>query len=130
MSLIEILIVLGVLAVIISIMIPSITGVVPASRATAAEANLEHLNQAVLKFNHASADLTNAAASDSTDELAIFAALQTRDATVLGSPFLGSNFSPNTSSSETTYRAAWNGRMFELVAPGSSGTGLDILLLQ
>src|SRR4029079_6809281 len=101
-----------------------------ASKAATAEANLEHLNQAVLKFNHASSELTNASASDSADELAIFATLQTRDATVLGSPFLGTNFRSSISDVETTYRASWNGRMFELVSPGNSGTGLDLLLLQ
>jgi len=130
MSLVEIVVVISVLAVVVSILIPSIIGVVPGSQATTAEANLEHLNQAVLKFNHASSELTNASASDSTDEETIFATLQTRDATVFGSPFLNSNFLPNTSTSETAYRASWNGRMFQLVSPGNTGTGLDLLLLQ
>jgi len=131
MSFVEIMIVIGVLAVIVAIVLPSVTGVIPASRGGTAEANLELLNQAVLKFNHGSAELTNAAdAGDTSDEQEVFSALQTRDTTVIGSPFLGSEYAISASSSETTFRAQWNGRMFELIAPGASGTGLDLLQLQ
>jgi len=130
MSLVEVMIVIGVLAVIASILIPAMVGIVPGSKAATAEANLEYLNQAVLKFNHASTEITNAVESGGADEQAVFATLQARDATLPGSPFLGTNFRSNLSNTDTTYRASWNGRMFQLVSPGSAGTGLDLLLLQ
>lgn len=131
MSFLEVMIAIGVLAVIVSFVIPSITNVVPASQSATAETNLERLNQAVLKYNHVSEELTTADIADSlADEQTVFTALQTRDANVLGSPFLGSEYSLQSSSSDTAYRAFWNGRMFEMIPVGATGTGLDLLLLQ
>ncbi len=128
MSFVEVMIVMGLLAVIVAIMIPAITGVVPASQVGTAEANLERLNQAVLKYNSASEELTTAEiAGDVADEQTVFSSLQGRDAKVFGSPFLGPQYVVNASSSETAYRAFWNGRMFQMISPGSTGTGLDLL---
>lgn len=119
---------MGILAV---IGIPLITGVLPSASRETAERNLNWLNGAVVQFNQANWELVLAPASDASDEQAIYNSLRFRDplAPTPGSPFLPSHAVFNTSSASNAYRAVWNGRMFQLVGPGSAGTGIDLLNL-
>lgn len=127
-SLVEIMVVIGVLSIVVAIAIPSISNVLPGAREATARANLEHLNQAVLKFNYANWELVLASEAGSDDELAIARSLQYRSASdpTPGSPYFAPTLSLVESSDDSTYRAAWNGRSFQMVAPGTVGTGLDL----
>lgn len=121
--------VLGFLGVMTCILIIVIQNVVPASKETTATANLDQLNAAVLRFNQSEWELVLTRADGSSDdELAIFRSLQYRHPTrpTPGSPFISETLAFYPSNDEETYRAIWNGRQFEMVGPGNSGTGLDL----
>ncbi len=123
-SLTELLVVVSVLAVIAAIGVPLMLNLVPSAGEQTATRNLNYLNGAVLSYNQAVEELnTNAT------ETTILTMLQTRDNRSHGSPYLPANLKTNTSSDSSVYRAKWNGRMFEMLPPGSAGTGLPLLNL-
>ncbi|MBE2204257.1 MAG: prepilin-type N-terminal cleavage/methylation domain-containing protein [Chthoniobacterales bacterium] len=128
-SLTELLVVIAVLAIIAGIGIPAIIGVFSSSNQEVARRNLNVLNGAVLNFNQSNWELVLAAASGSDDEQKIFDSLRYRAATnpTPGSPYLPENAAFVATSGTNTYRARWNGRMFEIVVPGTNGTGLDLM---
>ena len=125
---VEVMVVIGVLSVVAAIVIPSISHLLPGAREATATANLEHLNQGVLKFNYANWELVLASEGGSDDELAIVRSLQYRSSSdpTPGSPYLEPTLSLVESSDDSTYRAAWNGRTFQMRTPGTAGTGLDL----
>ena len=129
MSLTEVLVVIAFLAIVAAVSVPSMLGVFSGSSYEAAKRNLNHLNAAVIGFNQSNWELVLAASSGSDDEQAIFDSLRYRAATnpAPGSPYLPPNATFVASSSSTAYRAKWNGRMFEIVVPGTNGTGLDLM---
>ena len=129
MSLAEMLVVVAFLAIVAAIAIPSISGLVTSSNYQTARRNLNFLNGAVLGFNQSNWELVLAASSGSDDEQAIFESLRYRDATnpAPGSPYLPPTATFVASSDASAYRAKWNGRMFEIVVPGTDGTGLDLM---
>jgi type II secretory pathway pseudopilin PulG len=126
-SVVEVLVVVGAIGVIAAVLIPSIVNVMKSASDEAAAANLEILNHAVLKYNHAVSEITRSADSGFSDEQDVMGLLKTRDALVPGSPFLNPGTSAVESEDEETYRAAWNGRMFQLVEPGQQATGLHLM---
>jgi len=129
MSFAEVIMVLAFLGIMAFISILVIQNVVPASKETTATANLNELNSAIHRFNQSEWELVLTRADGSSeDELAIFRSLQYRHPTrpAPGSPFLSENLAFFSSNDEETYRAIWNGRQFEMVGPGTSGTGLDL----
>ena len=127
-SLVEILVVIGILAILAGVLIPTITRVLPSARETISRANLEELNQAVLRFHQANWELVLEADDDSNDdEVAIVRSLQYRGANPApGSPYLDPTMTIESSDDETTFRASWNGRVFQMLEPGTSGSGLDL----
>lgn len=129
MSLTEVLVVIGFLAIVAAISIPNMLGVFSSSRHETARRNLNYLNGAVVGFNQANWELVLAASGGSDDELRIFDSLRYREAVnpAAGSPYLPSTATFVPSSGTNDFRAKWNGRMFEIVVPGSNGTGLDLM---
>jgi len=122
-SLVELLIVVAVIGVMAAVAIPMMNVFVPAQSQVAAR-NLNYLNGAVVCYNQAATELTGNATVP-----VIVGVLMTRDPSISGSPFLPSNLKTNTTSDSSTYRATWTGRMFELLPPGTNGTGVDLLKL-
>jgi type II secretory pathway pseudopilin PulG len=129
MSLTEVLIVIGFLAIVAAISIPNMLGVFSSSRYETARRNLNYLNGAVIGFNQANWELVLATSGGSDDEQKIFDSLRYREAVnpAAGSPYLPPTATFVESSSTNDYRGKWNGRMFEIVVPGSNGTGLDLM---
>ena len=129
MSLTEVLVVVGFLAIVAAISIPNMLGVFSSSRYETAKRNLNYLNGAVIGFNQANWDLVLATSGGSDDEQKIFDSLRYREAVnpAAGSPYLPPTATFVGSSSTNDFRARWNGRMFEIVVPGSNGTGLDLM---
>jgi prepilin-type N-terminal cleavage/methylation domain-containing protein len=127
-SLVEIMVVIGVISVLVAVLIPSITNVIPAAQEATSGVNLEELNQAVLRFNQANWELVLDATGGSDDEISIVRSLQYRAAVnpSAGSPYLEPTLSVVSSDSAETYRASWNGRVFKVLSPGMEGTGLDL----
>lgn len=126
-SLAEITIVIAAIAVLAAIAIPAITGAVSGTQASLAEGNLATLNQALLRHNHANTNFVSVPDSSSDDEMEIFQMLRTRDPKLMGSPFISSSMTVTVSGDEKTYRAVWNGRMFQLAPVGIGGSGLNLL---
>lgn len=128
-SLTEVIVVIAVIGIMAAIGIPMISNGVSSSSAETAKRNMNLLNGAVLTFNQANWELVLATSSDSDDEQKIFDSLRYRDAVnpSPGSPYLPPNATFVASSATTTYRAIWNGRMYEFAPPGSNGTGLDLM---
>ena len=88
---------------------------------------LASLNRALLHFNETNWDIVlNAVNGSATDETVILRTLQWRDNTAPspGSPYVAGNFSDTVSSSTSEFRIQWNGHAFELLTPGTAGTGL------
>jgi hypothetical protein len=85
----------------------------------------------VIAFNQGNWELVLATSGGSDDEHAIFDSLRYRNPDVRlaspGSPYLPPNATFVASSNTATYRAIWNGRMFEIAPVGSNGTGLDLM---
>lgn len=129
LSLTEVLVVISFLAIIAAVSIPSIIGLVSGSSYETAQRNLNYLNGSVVAFNQSNWELVLATSGGSDDEQSIFDSLRYRAATnpAPGSPYLPPMATFEASSVTTTYRARWNGRMFEIVIPGTSGTGLDLM---
>lgn len=127
MSLVELLIVIGAIAVLAGLAVPMIRGLLPAASTEVAASNLRLLNRAVIAYNQANKELLRASDEGDTDEIFIFNKLKERDNAVPGSPFLKENVHLATSSDEESYRASWNGRMFQILTPGTEGAGLDLL---
>lgn len=132
-SLVEIMIVIGVIAVLAGVLIPAITQVVPAAHETVCEANLEKLNQAVWKYNHALGKFEQSGETGEGKGLAVGGKLQEAGSRNLesanyspGAPYLEPTLFLAETSNDSTYRAEWNGKMFVLLKPGTTGTGLNL----
>jgi len=127
----ELLVVIAVLAVIAAIAIPIMGNNIQTAAAGTARANLNLLNAAVQSFNQANWELVLATSSGSDDERAIFDSLRYRNPDVRmaspGSPYLPPNATFVASAETTTFRAVWNGRLYEMRPAGSNGTGLDLM---
>ena len=124
-SLPELLIVIATIGILAAIGIQSYRGIHAATRESVARDNLALLNRAVLHYGQTVSDVTVTPTSGSAaDELAILSTLKTRDPAIPGSPYLEINFRDTVASGSDTYRIQWNGRAFELLMPGTTGTGL------
>lgn len=128
-SLTEMIVVIAVIGVMAAIGIPMISNAVFSSSAETAKRNMNLLNGAVIAFNQGNWELVLATSGGSDDEQRIFDSLRYRDTVnpAPGSPYLPPNATFVASSATTTYRAIWNGRMYEFAPPGSNGTGLDLM---
>lgn len=89
----------------------------------------ERLNQALYRFAQQNFDLRlSAMDGSSADEMAILRTLQYRDPdpnrACIGAPFMDPRYNPVTSTASSSHRLRWTGRMFEVLSPGKTGTGL------
>jgi prepilin-type N-terminal cleavage/methylation domain-containing protein len=124
-SLPELLIVIATIGILATIGIESYQGIQASAHESIARDNLALLNRAVLHYSQTTSDVTVTPTSGSaTDELAILSTLKTRDPAIPGSPYLEINFRDTVSAASDTYRIQWNGHAFELLTPGTAGTGL------
>jgi prepilin-type N-terminal cleavage/methylation domain-containing protein len=133
-SLPEMLVTVAVIGILAGISIPVISNLVPSSRLETARRNLNLLNGAVVAFNQASHELSLEVAGDSSDEMAIirslqYAAPQNSLNFTPGAPFFDPLAAVEVTSADDSYRAGWNGRVFVLIEPGASGSGVDLLRL-
>jgi type II secretory pathway pseudopilin PulG len=125
-SLVEVIVMIGVIGVLASVALFVHRGSVEASRRVIARENTERLNGAVWKYNQIGEQIEVARDdADTDDEAAVMALLQTRDSVNLpGSPFLPTELELGTSDSEDVFRARWTGIAFEILAPGVEGEGV------
>jgi prepilin-type N-terminal cleavage/methylation domain-containing protein len=121
-SLTELLIVIVVIGILALIALPLITNVPESAREAVAQETMERLNRAVNGHRMSAGPLTTNADS----EMAVFTALTTRDETIAGTPFYSTKEDLEFSSDVQTYRFSWNGTYFELLRPGTAGSGLTL----
>jgi len=126
-SLPEILTVLAIIGVIAAIAIPAYSGLTGKAESVEATDFVESLNRASFRFSQANWDLPVAANNAATtDEFLVLRSLQyawPRSALKPGSPYFGQNYNPTASSDTTRHRIRWNGRTFDLLRPGTTGSG-------
>lgn len=120
------MVVVAILAILGAIGITMVSGSLDGAKIGTATANLEYLNRAVIAYEHAGAEITNGTGAASN----VIALLKTRDVSLPGSPFVETNIAIQITSSQTEYRAAWNGTRFELLEPGQAGSGQNLSTMQ
>ena len=128
----EILTVIAIIGVLAAVAIPAYTGVTSKVQDVEAGDFVESLNRAVLRFGQANWDMPTPADNSATaDEATVLLSLQYKWSGKqagrelrLGSPYFTQKYKPATSSTSTTHRIRWNGRTFEWLKPGTSGSGL------
>jgi prepilin-type N-terminal cleavage/methylation domain-containing protein len=125
----ELLTTICVLGILCSIAIASYSGLQTSAREGVSRDTMATLNRAVLHFNQANWDIVlHAIPNSAADELSVLRALQWRDPdpqkATPGSSYISPHYCDETSSSDQDFRIQWNGHAFELIAPGTAGTGL------
>jgi prepilin-type N-terminal cleavage/methylation domain-containing protein len=129
MSLTEVLTVVSIIGILAAVAVPIYSSTFGNSQSTVAENTLETLNAAVHSFNEINYELVlTTADTNGQNEMAILQTLQYRSPTnpSPSSPYMDPAWSPTISSSTSDYRLVWQGTLFTLVSPGTSGTGLKV----
>lgn len=127
-TLTELIVTVAIVGLLASIAIPIYSNVRDASEKAVAEDHVEALNRAVNTYSQTCWKLPVAANAASTaDELLVLRSLQYQFPAAslkLGSPYFDTKYDPPSSSNSSHLRIRWNGKSFELLPPGSAGTGL------
>ena len=128
-SLAEIIMVVGVTAVIVAVSIPHLGETFGRSQDVVANEVRETLNLALKK--HAQVNYEFVLAADDTksdDEFAILRSLQWRDPSdpATGAPYVRPDWDPSASSNDNDFRLAWTGRIFRVLRPGTAGHGIKV----
>ena len=123
----EILTVIAIMGVLAAVAIPAYSGLTGRAQDVEATDFVETLNRATLRFSQANWDIVVAADNaTTTDEFLVLRSLQyawPKSALKPGSPYFSAKYNPATSSDSTKHRIRWNGRTFDLLRPGTTGTG-------
>jgi prepilin-type N-terminal cleavage/methylation domain-containing protein len=126
-SLMEMLVVIIVISILTGAALSAYKGMTRGTQLGVAQRKVDQLNGAVAKYSQVSW-VFDVAADDASgdDELLVLRSLQWRDPIdpVHGSPFYNANWAPAASSDEDTFRIRWNGQGYDLIEPGTAGTGL------
>lgn len=127
-SLVEILVTIAIIGILASVSISTISRTDGTARAEVANSIVTTINRAVSGYRQCGSEVTISANADaSADEASVMSLLTVYDAGVVGTPFLKGAYWPSVGTTlTTTYRARWNGRFFEVVPAGTTGTGLKI----
>ena len=124
----EILTVMGIVGVLTAIAIPAYSGLTGKVQDVEATDFVESLNRAVLSFGQGNWDIpTVANNAATTDEFLVLRSIQYKWPAISlkpGSPYFSPKYNPAASSSSTVHRIRWNGRTFDLIKPGTTGSGL------
>jgi len=128
-SVTELVVVISIMGVLAGITVGSFNQFLGGAKDAIAGERLEMLNQALHRFaQHNYEMLFNPIPSGTADEMVILRTLQYRNENVnrvaIGSPYVSPRYNPSSSSSTDAYRLRWTGKLYELLKPGTPGTGL------
>lgn len=132
-SLPEIMVTIAIVAILAGIALATFGNVNDATRQTQAENITAQLNSALKGFGQSNWDIrTTKDDSVTTDEYKVLRSLQYKPAASSGrfdsgAPYYPPTWNPTASSSSSDYRVRWNGLNFQLLSPGTSGTGLKLM---
>ena len=128
-SLVEVIVTVAVLVVITSVAIQYFGGTLDASRSVVAEDVMTVINNGLKKHSQVNYEFNLPADHGGTDdEIAILRSLQWRDPfnLVPGAPFIPQNWHPVESFDIEEHRLRWNGKVFNVLEPGISGSGIKV----
>lgn len=130
-SMSEMVVVICILSVLSGIAVQTFGQFLGGSQDALAISRQETLNQALSRFAQQNYELLFDVARDSVaDELVVLRTLQYRDPNINraqpGSPYVDPRYNPVASSDASVHRLRWSGKLFELLKPGQSGTGIKI----
>lgn len=128
-SMSEIIVTISILGILAAVAVLNLGSNYASIQRTLAAEKMEMLNRGLNDRAASIKEYTESAASGATwDENLLLLTLQYRnpddDAADTNSPYIDPRYRPKTSSSPSTYRLQWNGRRFELLSPGTEGSGL------
>lgn len=123
-SLVEVVIVIAVLGVLAALVLPELGDLLGYTQDRTAKNHLARLNNAVTSYSQSVVEIDTAANGGTSDEMTVIALLKARDESVPGTPFLPNEWTATATSEDTEFRAQWNGYAFQLLYPGTSGSGL------
>jgi len=126
LSLSEVLITLGIIGILAMISISFFSGNIQDARQGVAVDSAALLNHAISHFNQIAGPIDVGAAEGSADELYVLELLQTRDASLPGSPYVPSEFLVEASSDPAQIRLTWTGDFFKVVPVGTAGAGIVV----
>lgn len=130
-SMTELVIVISILGVLATIAVSTYPSLLESSKVAIASERVECLNRALHTFAQQNYEMVfNRMDSSGADEMVVLRTIQYRNADIdrakVGSPYFDPRYNPVVSSNATDYRIRWFGRGYELLAPGSSGTGIKM----
>ncbi len=125
----EIVVSISILGILATIVILNLGSNYESIRLAVAQEKAEMLNRGLGERAASHKEYTETAANGAVwDESLLLLTLQYRnpddDEADLNSPYLDPRYRPKTSASDKDYRLQWNGRRFELLRPGTAGSGL------
>ena len=128
-SMTELVIVISVIGVISGLAVSNYGNLLKSSKETLAVERVEMLNRALSSFAVENFEQRlNRIDSSTGDELAVLLNLQFENPNPakkkLGQPYFDARYRPSGSSDSNEYRSRWNGRSYELLRPGTSGSGI------
>lgn len=126
-SITEMVMAIAIMGIIAAIVISGYGDLQESSRTTLANERVEMLNRAMSSYAIANREIvgTPLIGSDQDEQL-ILMTLQMREAGALTGPFVTPTYLPVGSSNPNDYRMRFNGVRFELIPPGTAGTGLRV----
>lgn len=125
-TLAELLITIAIIGVLAGIGITQFRNILPAVRSETTIDSANFLNRGVQHYNQVNSEISIAAASDTSDEMAVMALLKTRAAALPGSPYIPPEFSSIPSSDIDKIRLYWTGRFFRIIPEGAAGAGIIV----
>jgi prepilin-type N-terminal cleavage/methylation domain-containing protein len=130
-SMTELTIVISILGVLATITITSFNHLLSGSKDAVASERLEMLNRALHTFCQQNKEIVYTRNdSAGNDETYILRTLQFRnpdpDRAQTGSPFFDPRYNPIVSSATSDHRIRWTGRCYELLKPGTAGSGIKM----
>lgn len=129
LSLPELLVVIGVVGVFAAIAIPNYMSVIPVSQQVGMRDGATKLNRAVLHYKQVVGRIQIPADDGGLeDEFEVLDLLQYRDPVnpIPGTPLLPAYIQAEPVDAENEYRIIWNGRVFVVVGPETSGPGIRL----
>lgn len=128
-SMTELVIVISIFGVLSTIAITSFNHLIGGGKDVIAETRREMLNKALHTFAQQNYDMVFTPIHTATaDEMVILRTLQYRNPVTTratyGSPYVDPRYNPKVSTSREAYRLRWTGRNYELLKPGTEGSGI------
>jgi type II secretory pathway pseudopilin PulG len=130
-SITELVLTIAIMGILAGIAVVAINGSFSASQDALANERVEYLNHGIYEFAQQNYEMVFTARADSgADEIFVLRTLQYRhpqdSKAKLGSPYITPAYNPATSSSTDEYRIRWTGKLYELLKPGQTGSGIKM----